>query len=125
VKMKLLEFKIFEKVTSAISTNKIYAGMHWSKRKEIVDSWHEIIYYTLLQQNIKRELFKQPVDIIVYSDDDLDADNHFFLIKLIVDTLKEYELIVEDNRKYVKSVKFEFYKEEGIKVEIYGNNTKK
>ena len=32
------------------SWNKMYAGIHWSKRKEEADRIHELVYYTLKEE---------------------------------------------------------------------------
>ncbi|MGM0409219.1 MAG: hypothetical protein ACQEQF_00545 [Bacillota bacterium] len=112
-----IKFKIHEEVTGEISLNKFYEGMHWAKRKEIADYWHMLTKAELSNANIKREFIQKPVDIIIRADSNLDADNHGALIKLIIDGMCGF-ILKEDDKRYIKSVKFEFYDEEGIEVEL-------
>jgi len=118
----LFSFKIDHNITGELSTNKFYAGMHWKERKDIADEWHSLTYYTLRQHRIITDPVDVPVEIVIKSDDKLDADNHFVIIKMIIDGMVEYGILEDDTRKYVKKVSFEFYEEEGIKVEIYESN---
>lgn len=115
--MITIKFKIKEKVTGKISLNKFYEGMHWIKRKEIADYWHMLTKAELSNANIKREFIENPVDVIIRADSKLDADNHGALIKLIIDGMCGF-ILKEDDRKFVKSVKFEFHKKDYIEVEV-------
>lgn len=97
--------------------NDIYAGKHWTKRKEDKEYWHWLTISELQKQGIKKKLFKNPVKIVMYWNDRLDIDNHAYMGKMIVDALKGY-LIVDDTRKYFKGVAHEFWDGKEILVEI-------
>lgn len=116
----MLEFKIDEKITGKVGSNKFYAGVHWSKRKAIVDYWHKLTYYSMLQQKVPKKLFKCPVAITLLVNSKLDIDNHGFLAKLIIDALKGY-LIEEDSRKFVNQLTIRFHDEKYILVKIEEN----
>lgn len=97
--------------------NSIYAGKHWSKRKEDAEYIHNSVRYSLMKQGIRCKLFESPVAITFYWDDNLDIDNHAYLGKLIVDGMKGY-LIQDDDRRFVKEVRHKFYDGDCITVQI-------
>lgn len=97
--------------------NKIYAGVHWSKRKKQAEEIHALVRYELYRQKIPRKPFEKPVEIIFKYNSRLDVSNHGYLSKLIEDALKGY-LIVDDSRKYVKRIVQEFWDGDGICVEV-------
>lgn len=83
------------------STNKIYAGVHWSKRKEIADGIHGIA-----------ELFCRPVQVVrsypvsvryrfFFVTRPLDTTNCTFMVKCIEDALRAIGIIAEDTPEYV------------------------
>jgi hypothetical protein len=106
-----------KKEIGSYSLNKIYAGIHWAKRKKQADYIHDLVGYTLVQQRIPQILFKKPVKVTLSFNSNLDIDNHAYLSKLIVDGMKGY-LIKDDTKKYVVDIEQKFWKEDGILVEV-------
>lgn len=96
------------------STNKFYSGMHWTKRKKIADYYHKLI---ISQLKKKHELFTNPVCITMCFNNKFDIDNCSGMAKLIIDGMKGL-LIVDDNRKYLKSLTLKFWEELGINIII-------
>ena len=76
---------------------------------------HNLVYYSLLQQKIKKWIFKKPVAITILYNSSLDIDNHGYLAKMIVDALKGY-LIQDDNRKYIKKLTQQFWDGKTVRV---------
>lgn len=105
------------KVTGEYGMNKIYAGVHWSKRKKQAEEIHALVRCELQRQKIPRKPFEKPVEIIFKYNSRLDVSNHGYLSKLIEDALKGY-LIVDDSRKYVRRFVQEFWDGDGILVEV-------
>lgn len=105
------------KVTGEYGMNKIYAGVHWSKRKKQAEEIHNLVRYELYRQKIPRRMFQKPVELIFKYNSRLDLSNHSYLAKLIEDALKGY-LIADDSRKYVRRFVQEFWDGEGILVEV-------
>lgn len=62
-------------------------------------------------------MFKVPVKITFYWNDNLDCSNHAYMAKMIEDALKGW-VIEDDNRKHVIGIHHEFHKENYIKVEV-------
>lgn len=107
----------YPKKISEYGLNAIYAGKHWSKRKKDGEYWHWLVMSELSRQRIRRKIFKNPVKIVMYWNDRMDIDNHAYMGKMIVDSLKGH-LIVDDTRKYFKGVSHEFWDGKEILVEI-------
>ncbi len=99
------------------SLNDIYSGKHWTKRKKDSEYWHLIVHSELNKQGIKKQIFKKPVAITFSWNDRLDIDNHAYIGKMIVDALKDY-LIVDDTRKYFVKVAHQFHNGKYILVEV-------
>ena len=112
-----MKFHIDLKVCGRYGMNAIYKGGHWSKRKSVADEIHQLVLVSMLQQKVKRKIFKEPVEILFKYNSKLDIDNHSVLSKMIIDGVKGY-LIENDNRKYVKKITQEFYDGKGIEIEI-------
>ena len=104
-------------VTGEYGLNKIYAGVHWSKRKKQAEEIHNLVRYELQRQKIPRRMFQKPVELIFKYNSRLDLSNHSYLAKLIEDALRGY-LIADDSRKYVRRFVQEFWDGEGVLVEI-------
>lgn len=89
------------------SWNKIYAGMHWGKRKEIVDYWHNLVWIECKRQKIPmikhngRTLAIHTTCYFKSRRVALDPDNIFD--KIIIDPLKGH-VIEGDSCKYIKYV---------------------
>lgn len=96
----MVQFEINHKITSKDSTNVIYSGQHWTKRKETADYWHTLVYSEMRRQKIPKRIFEKPVIIEIAYNSRLDLDNHGFIQKMVIDGMKGY-LIHNDTRKCV------------------------
>jgi Endodeoxyribonuclease RusA. len=94
--------------------NAIYSGKHWTKRKKDAEYWHILTINALRQQGIKRNVLDYPVKVVLSWNDRLDIDNHSYMGKMIVDSLKGY-IIKDDNRKYLKEITHRFWNGKQIK----------
>lgn len=97
--------------------NALYAGKHWSQRREDAEAVHTTVHAELLQQRIPKRMYRWPVKITFFWNDHLDIDNHAYAGKLIIDGLKGW-LIQDDDRRYVREVSHKFYDEPYITVEL-------
>ena len=92
-----------------ISWNKMYSGMHWTKRKEEADRVHQLVWATLYQFDdmpYQHSDFMKDgrVDIIVtayFKNRPLDPDN--ICSKLYIDGLVG-NVIEDDTREFVRRV---------------------
>lgn len=106
------------KVTSKLSLNKIYSGIHWSVRCKYAEEFHKMVQIELLKRGIYRGSYMGAVEIRFRFNSNLDIDNHGYIKKMIIDGLKGY-IIEDDSKKYVKKTTEEFDdKVEGIGVSI-------
>jgi Holliday junction resolvase RusA-like endonuclease len=115
---RMIRFVIDLKVNAQYGLNKIYAGVHWSKRKAQAEEIHELVYYSMMQQNVPPVLFQKPVIIQFSFKSNLDLDNHGYLIKMLIDGMKDY-ILKDDSKKYVREIRQKFWGEDGILVEIW------
>lgn len=74
-------------------------------------------YSALNRAKIPRKPFDKPVDITMRWNDGLDIDNHAYMGKLIVDSLRGW-LLTDDKRRYVRSVTHSFHDRDYILVEL-------
>lgn len=111
----MLELRITEPGLSRYGLNRLYAGMHWTKRKSHADYWHNRIGWEL--KRIKAEMFESPVFIEFEFETGMDIDNCGYLIKLIIDGLKGI-VIHDDSKKYVAGYSAVHGKEKGILIKI-------
>lgn len=101
-----------------LSLNKWYAGVHWTKRKEIKD-----LYYLLVKSQFKEVLKASGRYSCIYDfyfkSRPLDASNCIAMVKLIEDIIFE-----DDNYKIVKEIKISSNKSNEdkviIKIKNYG-----
>lgn len=87
------------------SLNAFYGGMHWAKRKGIVDEWHEIFHFALKEAEVPKKL-RTPITIAVTQfckGRMRDRDNAIIAHKLLADVLKNDGYIPDDSYKYVNS----------------------
>lgn len=103
----MIKFNLDLKIDKNFSLNKIYANCHWSVRKRDADYIHSLVKYSLIKNNIKPELFENPVELFFYFNTKLDISNTAYLAKLIEDALKGI-LIKDDSKKYVNAIHLEF-----------------
>ena len=101
----------------AYGLNAIYAGKHWASRKKDSEYWHMLVRSELRRQGIKQKLIDKPVSIKFLHNTKMDIDNHAYIEKMIVDSLKGY-LLHDDNKKYYIAKSSEFHNEDYIGVEI-------
>jgi len=97
--------------------NAIYSGKFWRRRKEDSEYWHGLVKCELIKQGIRSGIYKKPVSITFYWNDNMDCSNHAYIGKMVEDALKGY-LIKDDSRPYVKRVIHEFYDGDCITVKI-------
>jgi len=97
--------------------NAIYQGKHWSKRKADSEFWHYLVHKELSSQGIPRKQFEKPVTITMLWNDGMDIDNHAYIGKMIVDSLKGW-LIKDDTKKYYAAITHRFHDKNYITVEI-------
>lgn len=94
----MIRFKLPEKV----STNAIYAGMHWAKRKRIADHYH----LAVLEEVSKLEKqIEYPVDITYvfnFKGNPLDTTNCTFMVKMIEDGLVQAGLLADDDPTHIQ-----------------------
>ena len=103
-----------------ISSNSIYAGLHWAKRKKLADLYH----YSLLEFKNKYEIEEYPVCInfvFRFKGRLLDVDNCFFMSKLLIDGLRGIKLIKDDTPKYINEISITVEKGKIDEVEMYIN----
>ena len=113
----MIEFEINLKVTGEYGLNKIYAGVHWSKRKRQAEEIHALVRSELARQRIRKRIFEKPVRLKFYYNSRLDISNHGYITKMLEDALKGY-FIADDSRKYVRGITQEFWGGDGILVRI-------
>lgn len=84
-----------------VSTNKIYAGEHWSKRKQIKDSLLSVAGYFCRPA---RKIESYPVQIsyrFLFGTRALDTLNCAYMAKMFEDALRAFGILEEDDPKYV------------------------
>jgi len=101
-----MEFYIKHKITAADGTNKFYAGMHWSKRKNWADYWHRLVKTSI--NSIPRHTFNKPVFIEMWFESGLDIDGHSIIAKTIIDALVQCGWLVNDNKNHVQGLCLRF-----------------
>lgn len=97
--------------------NAIYAGKHWTKRQADKDYWHLLVLQCLREQKIPQKVFTTPVAITFYWNDGLDIDNHAYMAKLIIDSVRGY-LLTDDDKRYVVEVMHRFHGDGTILIEM-------
>lgn len=93
--------------------NAIYSGKHWAKRKEDADFWHMMVRAAIH----KPKMFREPVEIRFRWDDRLDLDNHAYMRKMIIDSMRGV-LIQDDSKPYVARIIDEWGNTGEIVVEV-------
>lgn len=101
------------------SLNKIYAGVHWTKRQKQAEKMHWMVLSALKKAGIKKRIYKGPVTIQLSYNTRLDIDNHGYLSKLIIDGLKGY-VIADDTKKHVDCIIQDFWNKKGVRIRIWG-----
>ena len=85
------------------STNKLYAGVHWTQRKEYKDSTALIVRSCLRKQNVAK-IDSYPVEILyrfIFETRVLDTLNTAGMAKCIEDSFRSFGLLADDDPRYV------------------------
>ena len=99
------------------SLNAYWSGKHYRQRAADARDIHSLTILALRQAKVKKETFREPVEIIFRWDDGLDIDNHSALGKMILDSLKGY-VLQDDSPRWVKRVTHEFWDGGRIEAEV-------
>ena len=87
------------------SLNAFYAGMHWGKRKEIMDEWHMLFLAEF--RNVIKQKVNWPITVsaTLYSKRvPRDCDNVVIAAKAACDALVMGGFIPDDSPEYVSAV---------------------
>lgn len=96
-------------------TNAIYAGKHWSKRRQDAQMWHLLTINAMNAAQIRKRPFEKPVVISFLWNDRMDISNHAYMAKMIEDAMKG-RLITDDSRRWVKGICHYFHSAPYIKI---------
>jgi hypothetical protein len=85
-----------------ISTNSIYAGTHWTKRKSYKDlmRWALVPAISSINPITKGTLTFE----FNFKNKPLDCSNCSFMVKMIEDVLVEHSILEDDSPKYIKKI---------------------
>lgn len=101
----------------AYGMNSIYAGKHWSERREDANFWHMMTVAAMQKAGCRREPFQKPVMLTFLWNDRMDLSNHAYIAKLIEDGMKG-RIIYDDTRSWVKGINHFFHDKPYIKIVI-------
>ena len=87
------------------STNAIYGGQHWSKRKATKDEAREIVLAHVSTEPFTDPVSLQFVPIVGKGARIRDLSNYTYGIKLIEDGLVAAGILVDDTEHYVQSIR--------------------
>lgn len=90
---------------------------HLGMRRKQPQKVHEIVRLPMKSQNIHQKMFEKPVNIAFKWHSKLDLDNHGYIAKLIIDSLKGY-LIRDDTGKYINRITHEYQKNKGVRTKL-------
>lgn len=82
-----------------VSTNQIYAGMHWSKRKKLSDLYHQSLI-----EHRQKKVEEYPVEITYifnFKSKPLDTTNCTFMVKMLEDGLIAHGILKDDTPDHV------------------------
>lgn len=91
------------------SANKIYAGVHWTKRKKLKDSYLWLTKGPFSKLQPVKEKVNLRFDFY-WGVRPLDTSNVFFLVKMIEDCLVEYGILQNDTIQYVGAITVQSHK---------------
>lgn len=97
--------------------NAYWSGKPYHARNRDAREIHGLTEACMRKAGIRRVLLDYPVEVRFCWDDGLDADNHAALGKMFLDAMKGY-ILHDDNRKWVKCVRHEFWDGKEILVEV-------
>lgn len=97
-----LEYTVNIEMIRKVSTNSIYSGVHWSKRREIANLYHTLVL-TLKKKLPKIQKFPVILHFICeFEGRVLDSFNCVYMCKCIEDGLVRAGMLPDDSPKYVK-----------------------
>ena len=99
------------------SLNAYWAGKNYRERARDAREIHALVILALKKARIRKQPFREPVEIVFRWDDGLDVDNHGALGKMISDAIKGW-VIQDDSPRWVRRVVHEFWEEGKIGVEV-------
>ena len=114
---------IFEvTIPEKVSMNDIYSGMHWKKRRDLADLFHN----EFLELKGKIKVIKYPVVIHYdwhFKRNALDSLNCAFMSKMLEDGMVHVGILEDDSPKYVaesrlKSQKTDIYQHDTVVISI-------
>lgn len=91
--------KIQIPIPQKISTNSIYAGIHWATRKKLADTYHKALI-----EHKNKKVTEYPVEItyiFTFKAKPLDTTNCTFMAKMLEDGLVGYGIIEDDDPTHV------------------------
>lgn len=97
-----------------VSTNQIYAGMHWAKRKKLADLYHQSLI-----EHRNKTVKEYPVEITYifnFKSKPLDTTNCTFMVKMLEDGLIAHGILKDDNPDHVSFTGI--YSQKGSKDEV-------
>lgn len=94
----MTELIIREKIPS---WNTFHSRAHWTKRKEVSDYWHKLIYWSCYEAKIPK--FKK-LWIVIESQSKRPLDPDNICAKVIIDGLVQAKIIENDTPEFVKGV---------------------
>jgi hypothetical protein len=95
------------KLPSKISTNKIYAGIHWATRKRIADEWHTALYPHKIELCEAKKGNRYPLYVqynFYLKGKLLDVTNCSFMVKLLEDAMIAHGIIDGDSPEYIGEI---------------------
>lgn len=100
-----------------VSTNKIYAGIHWRSRQKYADYFHALV----MKDISKIQPITEKVNlffIFEWKGRMLDSSNCSFMAKMLEDAMRKWWILQDDNPKYVWKFSCESIKGKENKVKI-------
>lgn len=97
-----------------VSTNEIYSGMHWTKRKKLADLYHQ----SLIEYRNER-VINYPIDVTYvfkFKGRVLDCSNCSYMQKLLEDGFRHWKIIEDDTTRYIQSITL--YSQKGKRDEV-------
>ena len=102
--MEKYQFPLPEK----ISTNEIYAGVHWNIRSKHKNNWRSVLCHWF--KKIPQPEVPFILEIEFHLKRLIDCDNCGYMSKLIIDCLVHSGIIADDNPKVIKGINTRIFK---------------
>ncbi len=102
--------EIIVKDLPKISTNTIYAGVHWTARKKHKEAF---LWLTAHFKRLEKITGKVDIDFhFFFAKNPLDSSNVSYAVKLLEDSLVTYGVIEGDSPKFVRKISMQSQKGE-------------